>query len=109
MGKKSKCLKKDCEGFEAGIHCGAKCKGADCENYEGSVQLEARRAKLKGASRGRSASRPRSPASLQRTSSSQSSCSDGVPSSDETTASAAFLDLLRSAAQEASSEAVEVA
>jgi len=32
-----------------------------------------------------------------------------VPSSDETTASAAFLDLLRSAAQEASSEAVEVA
>ena len=91
--KKSKCLKKYCECFEAGIHCGAKCKCADCENYEGSVQLEARRAKLKGASRGRSSSRPRSPASLQRTSSSQSSCSDGVPSSDETTASAAaFLD-----------------
>ena len=60
--KKSKCLKKYCECFEAGIHCGAKCKCADCENYEGSVQLEARRAKLKGASRGRSSSRPRSPA-----------------------------------------------
>lgn len=105
--KKSKCLKKYCECFEAAIHCGLKCKCANCENYEGSALLEARRAKLKGSSRGRS----KSPASLQRTASSASSCSGDVPSSDETTASAAFLDLLRSASQQSDldASAVEVA
>ncbi|KAH8078837.1 DNA-binding transcription factor [Aureococcus anophagefferens] len=41
--KKTKCLKKYCECFEAGITCGAKCKCADCENYPGSLQLAARR------------------------------------------------------------------
>ena len=33
--KKSKCLKKYCECFEAGIHCGAKCKCADCAELRG--------------------------------------------------------------------------
>ncbi|KAH8078802.1 DNA-binding transcription factor [Aureococcus anophagefferens] len=75
--KKSKCLKKYCECFEAGITCGAKCKCADCENYPGSLQLAARRDKLRG---------------------------DEADGPDDSTASAAFLDLLRSAATEASKD-----
>ncbi|KAJ1454680.1 hypothetical protein M885DRAFT_414111, partial [Pelagophyceae sp. CCMP2097] len=30
--KKSKCLKKYCECFEAGVTCGEKCKCSNCEN-----------------------------------------------------------------------------
>ena len=126
--KKSKCLKKYCECFEAGITCGAKCKCADCENYPGSLQLAARRDKLRSAAT-RSASRlpsaagaaakpkaggprPKSPGAM--TTRGSSAASSGscatLPSGDEadgpddSTASAAFLDLLRSAATEASKD-----
>ncbi|KAK2079479.1 hypothetical protein QBZ16_003171 [Prototheca wickerhamii] len=34
--KKSGCLKKYCECFQAGIFCSANCKCVDCKNYEGS-------------------------------------------------------------------------
>ena len=44
--KKSKCLKKYCECFEAGVHCEASCKCENCENYDGSAGLAAARAKL---------------------------------------------------------------
>ena len=126
--KKSKCLKKYCECFEAGITCGAKYKCADCENYPGSLQLAARRDKLRSAAT-RSASRlpsaagaaakpkaggprPKSPGAM--TTRGSSAASSGscatLPSGDEadgpddSTASAAFLDLLRSAATEASKD-----
>ncbi len=35
--KKSGCLKKYCECFQAGISCGDNCKCCDCKNYDGSV------------------------------------------------------------------------
>jgi hypothetical protein len=38
--KKSQCLKKYCECFEAYAHCGDNCKCVSCENYLGSVKLE---------------------------------------------------------------------
>jgi len=37
--KKSRCLKKYCECFQAGANCGDKCKCEDCENYQGSQAL----------------------------------------------------------------------
>ena len=45
--KKSKCLKKYCECFEAAVYCSEKCKCLDCENYEGSVALAQRKAKIR--------------------------------------------------------------
>lgn len=45
--KKSKCLKKYCDCFQAGIVCGESCKCKDCENYQGSQTLIDRRAKMK--------------------------------------------------------------
>ena len=32
--KKSGCLKKYCECFQAGIYCGDNCKCIDCKNFE---------------------------------------------------------------------------
>lgn len=40
---KSRCLKKYCECFEAGIYCGKKCKCSDCQNFPGSGFLTHRR------------------------------------------------------------------
>lgn len=45
--KKSKCLKKYCDCFQAGIMCGESCKCKDCENYKGSQKLIDRRTKIK--------------------------------------------------------------
>jgi len=45
--KKSACLKKYCECFEAGVTCGDKCKCLDCLNYIGSQALIDRRRKIK--------------------------------------------------------------
>ena len=39
--KKSFCLKKYCECFQAGIICQDNCRCIDCKNYEGSEQREA--------------------------------------------------------------------
>lgn len=36
--KKSNCLKKYCECFQANILCGDNCKCLDCKNYSGSPQ-----------------------------------------------------------------------
>ncbi len=45
--KKSQCLKKYCECFEAGVTCSDKCKCIECKNYVGSQQLIDRRRKIK--------------------------------------------------------------
>ena len=45
--KKSACLKKYCECFEAGAVCGDKCKCVDCQNFIGSQALIDRRRKIK--------------------------------------------------------------
>eukprot|EP00529_Nitzschia_sp_RCC80_P007124 CAMPEP_0113489972 /NCGR_PEP_ID=MMETSP0014_2-20120614/26802_1 /TAXON_ID=2857 /ORGANISM="Nitzschia sp." /LENGTH=1347 /DNA_ID=CAMNT_0000383721 /DNA_START=299 /DNA_END=4342 /DNA_ORIENTATION=- /assembly_acc=CAM_ASM_000159 len=46
--KKSECLKKYCECFQAGVMCGEKCKCADnCSNYPGSQKLIDKRRKMK--------------------------------------------------------------
>lgn len=45
--KRSQCLKKYCECFQAGALCGAKCKCADCMNYRGSQALIDKRRKIK--------------------------------------------------------------
>eukprot|EP00586_Coscinodiscus_wailesii_P015724 CAMPEP_0172501610 /NCGR_PEP_ID=MMETSP1066-20121228/151464_1 /TAXON_ID=671091 /ORGANISM="Coscinodiscus wailesii, Strain CCMP2513" /LENGTH=150 /DNA_ID=CAMNT_0013276501 /DNA_START=355 /DNA_END=807 /DNA_ORIENTATION=- len=45
--KKSACLKKYCECFEAGVMCGDKCKCLDCLNFIGSQALIDRRRKIK--------------------------------------------------------------
>lgn len=45
--KKSACLKKYCECFEAGVMCGSKCKCIDCLNFIGSQALIDRRRKIK--------------------------------------------------------------
>ncbi|KAG8459923.1 hypothetical protein KFE25_010972 [Diacronema lutheri] len=37
--KKSSCLKKYCECFQAGIVCSQMCKCVDCRNFEGSAEL----------------------------------------------------------------------
>jgi hypothetical protein len=52
--KKSACLKKYCECFQAGIHCCDNCKCIKCGNYLGSKDLEAVENKNK---RGRNSSR----------------------------------------------------
>lgn len=41
--KKSGCLKKYCECFQAGIRCGENCKCHSCKNYEGCAELDALR------------------------------------------------------------------
>ncbi|KAL7473477.1 hypothetical protein ACHAXS_013950 [Conticribra weissflogii] len=45
--RKSSCLKRYCECFNAGIVCGNKCKCVDCLNYNGSQALIDRRRKIK--------------------------------------------------------------
>merc|ERR1712176_1361403 len=45
--KKSECLKKYCECFNAGVICGPKCKCSDCLNYAGSQALIDKRRKIK--------------------------------------------------------------
>ena len=45
--KKSMCLKKYCDCFQAGVLCGADCKCKNCENYMGSQKLIDRRTKIK--------------------------------------------------------------
>jgi hypothetical protein len=47
--KKSACLKKYCECFEAGVNCGEKCKCVSCKNFAGSQALIDRRSKMKAA------------------------------------------------------------
>lgn len=37
--RKSNCLKKYCECFQAGIFCAQTCRCKDCRNYEGSPHL----------------------------------------------------------------------
>ncbi|KAJ8608506.1 hypothetical protein CTAYLR_005713 [Chrysophaeum taylorii] len=49
--KRSRCLKKYCECFEASVHCGIKCKCIDCENYPGSELLAQRRAQRRHTAR----------------------------------------------------------
>lgn len=46
--KNSLCLKKYCECFQAGFHCGTNCKCLSCQNYSGSLALDA----AKGIDRG---------------------------------------------------------
>lgn len=48
--KKSACLKKYCECFNAGALCGEKCKCLDCLNYAGSQALIDKRRKMKDRS-----------------------------------------------------------
>jgi len=45
--KKSACLKKYCECFQAGVMCGSKCKCVECLNYVGSQALIDKRRKIK--------------------------------------------------------------
>ena len=45
--KKSACLKKYCECYEASVFCGDKCKCTGCLNYPGSEALVERRTKIK--------------------------------------------------------------
>ncbi|GMH80559.1 hypothetical protein TrVE_jg5246 [Triparma verrucosa] len=45
--KKSFCLKKYCECYEANVFCGDKCRCANCANYVGSTRLVERRRKIK--------------------------------------------------------------
>ena len=42
--KKSACLKKYCECFQAGVACGTNCKCSNCKNYEGATGGRKRRA-----------------------------------------------------------------
>eukprot|EP00903_Cladosiphon_okamuranus_P006080 g5990.t4 len=42
--KKSACLKKYCECFQAGVACGSNCKCVNCKNYEGAAGGRKRRA-----------------------------------------------------------------
>lgn len=48
--KKSACLKKYCECFNAGVICGSKCKCTDCLNFAGSQALIDKRRKIKDRS-----------------------------------------------------------
>jgi len=45
--KKSACLKKYCECFQAGVMCGSKCKCVECLNFVGSQALIDKRRKIK--------------------------------------------------------------
>ena len=45
--KKSACLKKYCECYEAGVFCGDKCRCVSCANFVGSSKLVERRKKIK--------------------------------------------------------------
>ena len=49
--KKTACLKKYCECFQAGILCASNCRCSDCQNFEGSEQL--RLVRMRKGSRGR--------------------------------------------------------
>ena len=45
--KKSECLKKYCECFQAGVFCAGKCKCKSCSNFAGSQKLIDKRRKMK--------------------------------------------------------------
>ena len=45
--KRSECLKKYCECFQAGVMCGTKCKCVECSNFAGSQKLIDKRRKIK--------------------------------------------------------------
>lgn len=45
--KKSECLKKYCECFQAGVFCAGKCKCKNCSNFAGSQKLIDKRRKMK--------------------------------------------------------------
>ena len=45
--KRSECLKKYCECFQAGAMCGDKCKCVECSNFPGSQKLIDKRRKIK--------------------------------------------------------------
>lgn len=45
--KKSECLKKYCECFQAGVFCAGKCKCKSCANFAGSQKLIDKRRKMK--------------------------------------------------------------
>ena len=55
--KNSLCLKKYCECFQAGAHCGVNCKCLSCQNFEGSIAL----ANIKNSDRGGDKKRKGSP------------------------------------------------
>eukprot|EP00934_Nitzschia_sp_Nitz4_P002293 Nitzschia sp. Nitz4//scaffold291_size36643//13547//16546//NITZ4_007763-RA/size36643-augustus-gene-0.0-mRNA-1//1//CDS//3329546127//2293//frame0 len=48
--KKSECLKKYCECFQAGVICGTNCKCVECLNFAGSQALIDKRRKIKDQS-----------------------------------------------------------
>lgn len=56
--KNSLCLKKYCECFQAGAHCGVNCKCQSCQNFEGSIAL----GNIKSSDRGGVKKRKGSPA-----------------------------------------------
>lgn len=47
--KRSACLKKYCECFQAGVVCGDNCKCSGCQNFEGSLALTDRRRKMQNS------------------------------------------------------------
>jgi hypothetical protein len=51
--RKSSCLKKYCECFEAQIWCGSHCRCVDCKNYEGSYHLNVQRGQAAAAAAAR--------------------------------------------------------
>jgi hypothetical protein len=58
--RKSRCLKKYCECFQAGVLCGEQCKCKGCDNYDGSAVLKALRSGT-GTASGSATSGPSSP------------------------------------------------
>jgi hypothetical protein len=83
--KKSLCLKKYCECFQADILCGDLCKCKLCENYEGSVRLKEIRA---------SKPRNRSSPTLKRPRSNKASPAAGVAAASCAASLADFAQLL---------------
>ena len=55
--KNSLCLKKYCECFQAGAHCGINCKCLSCQNFDGSAALAAVKASERYGDRKRKVAR----------------------------------------------------